>query len=311
VAIFTQYRFNNVDSDLAVLQNIADKCVLHGWVVDKFDTTNKELYIHSAGNGYQNLYYSMKIIDSGSYKKLHIYGNTGFDTNQSFSNQPGKWTPDYTSYGGNLFTIPLITQYLFINQLGIFMALDSVLPAIFIRDISLSGRKVVLTYFGSIDSYKSNEAEGNVLFDFRTGNWYGYYNMTAYNAIFSNVLVDFGSYPTGLIYYFNSQKPVYSTITLSYKIGYVNDRVGGFIYNQAVKMNSYTNKSSLIKPIISISHSIGGYNYFFPVGELPYYAGVHYPYYTVGTEVTYGTRKFVAIPLVEYTASYGVFIEIA
>lgn len=312
MAIFTQYRFNNVNNDLAVLQNIADKCVLHGWTVDKFDTTNKELYIHSAGNGYQNLYYSMKIIDGGSYKKLYIYGNTGFNTSQSFSNQPGKWTPDYiTSYNryadGNVFAIPLITQYLFINQSGIFMGLDSVLPTIsLVFDASISGRKVVLTYFGSIESYKSNETEGNVLFDCRVAR-------SCFNAIFNNVYIDLDSISSGFIYYFNSQKIIYSTITLSYKAGItgVYDTVGSFIYNQAVRMNSYTNKSSLIKPIISISHSIGGYNYFFPVGELPYYAGVHYPYYTVGTEVTYGTRKFVAIPLVEYTASYGVFIEIA
>jgi len=316
MAIFTQYRFNNVDNDLAVLQNIADKCVLHNWIIDKFDATNKELYIHSTGNGNQNLYYSMKIIDGGNHKKLHIYGNTGFNTNQSYDNQPGKWTPDYAGIGGNFFAIPLITQYLFINQSGIFIALDSVLPTIIVWNVPISGRKVVLIYVGSIESYKSNETEGNVIFDFRAAPIPYFYTGVIYNAIFNNLYgrKDVDYIPdTGLIYYFNSTKIIYSTIILSYHIGSssVRNTIGGFIYNQAVRMNSYTNKSSLIKPIISIRHDIGGYNYFFPVGELPYYAGVHYPYYTVGTEVTYGTRKFVALPLVEYTASYGVFIEIA
>jgi hypothetical protein len=59
-----------------------------------------------------------------------------------------------------------------------------------------------------------------------------------------------------------------------------------------------------------VFHSIAGYNYRFPIGELPYYATVCYPYYLAGEEVTYGNRTFIFIPIFYYTDDYGIAVEI-
>ena len=52
--------------------------------------------MHSLGNGQQNIYYSLKFIpgyaeDQDKYA-LYAHGNTGFDANQTWDNQPGRFT---------------------------------------------------------------------------------------------------------------------------------------------------------------------------------------------------------------------------
>jgi hypothetical protein len=83
----------------------------------------------------------------------------------------------------------------------------------------------------------------------------------------------------------------------------------GFSYNTAVKMSSYTNKAPIIKPIISLSYSVSGYNYFHPIGELPYYATAGYPYFLPGDTTYYGQRKFTIVEMGDYQSPYGVAIE--
>lgn len=90
------YTFTNIQSKEDIFSNIARCASENGWVIDKTDNINNELYLHSLGNGQQNIYYSLKFIhgyaeDQDKYA-LYAHGNTGFDASQSWDNQPGRFT---------------------------------------------------------------------------------------------------------------------------------------------------------------------------------------------------------------------------
>jgi len=53
--------FNNVATVEDLLGNIKLVASANGWTIDKDDiAANQELYLHSTGNGSQNLYFSIK-----------------------------------------------------------------------------------------------------------------------------------------------------------------------------------------------------------------------------------------------------------
>jgi len=318
MAVFNKYQFTNVATPLAVLQNIANSIVLNGWVIDKFDSTNLELYIHSTGNGSQNLYFSMKYLyysgSYGTYYYLQIYGNLGFNGSSAYNVQPGIFSSDYNTAMPfhNPAQFPLITQWVFVNQSGILVFLDGNFNIVYISAYPLKGRWIIPIFMGSIESYKNGETEGNILVTSKTFNLG---NGPIIFCIWSGA--SDGTYSSGDLYYLGAgrtNKAMSSTVSLAnsnvppnyYGSGLQNR---GFSYNTAVKMSSYTNKAPIIKPIISLSYSISGYNYFHPIGELPYYATAGYPYFLPGDVTYYGQRKFTVIEMGDYQSPYGVAIE--
>jgi hypothetical protein len=315
MAVFNKYQFTNIATPLAVLQNIANSVVLNGWTIDKFDNTNLELYIHSTGNGSQNLYFSMKYVyvtsQYGNYYALYIYGNLGFNSGSTYDNQQGKFTSVYyTSQGygyNNPAQFPLMTQWVFVNQSGILVFLDGNFN---LTSSILSGRWIVPIYMGSIESYKSGETEGNILMT--TKGYIGGGEEPVF-CIFSGAFLS--PYSSGDLYYLGAGRlngAMSSTVSLVRAVITENSSIlqnRGFSYNTAVKMSSYTNKAPIIKPIISLSYAISGYNYFHPIGELPYYATAGYPYFLPGDTTYYGQRKFTIIEMGDYTSPYAVAIE--
>jgi hypothetical protein len=318
MAVFNKYQFTNIATPLAVLQNIANSVVLNGWTIDKFDSTNLELYIHSTGNGSQNLYYSMKYIycshSYGNYYSLFVYGNLGFNGSLAYNAQPGVFSSGYYCNSGqgwnNPAQFPLITQWVFANQSGVLVFLDGNFNII---NGILSGRWIVPIYMGSIESYKSGETEGNIVITVKSlisGSTSPIF--CAWSGAFTAPYSSYVCYSSNDMYYMGSGRingSVSSTVALwrNYSNNYVQSR--GFSYNTAVKMSSYTNKAPIIKPIISLSYSVSGYNYFHPIGELPYYATAGYPYFLPGDTTYYGQRKFTIIEMGDYQSPYGVAIE--
>jgi hypothetical protein len=316
MAVFNKYQFTNVATPLAVLQNIANSVVLNGWTIDKFDSANLELYIHSTGNGSQNLYFSMKYVyysnSYGNYYALQIYGNLGFNGSLAYNAQPGMFTTGYNiSYPyNNPAQFPLLTQWVFANQSGILVFLDGNFN-INTSGNPLSGRWIVPFFMGSIESYKSGETEGNILITTKSIN-------TSYNPIYFCIWsgANDGTYSSGDLYYLGAGRTkgtMGSTVSLfrtpypNYYTLYTQNK--GFSYNWAVKMSSYTNKAPIIKPIVSLSYSVSGYNYFHPIGELPYYATAGYPYFLPGDTTYYGQRKFTIVEMGDYQSPFGVAIE--
>jgi hypothetical protein len=320
MAVFNKYQFTNVATPLAVLQNIANSVVLNGWTIDKFDNTNLELYIHSTGNGSQNLYYSMKYLyysgSYGTYYYLQIYGNLGFNGSSAYSAQPGVFSSGYNTLMPfhNPAQFPLMTQWVFANQNGILVFLDGNFNIVYSSVYPFKGRWIVPIFMGSIESYKSGETEGNILITSKAMNVNG---GPVVFSIWSGA--NDGSYSSGDLYYLSAGRikgAVSSTVSLARacvpagSYGYISVvQNRGYSYNWAVKMSSYTNKAPIIKPIISLSYAISGYNYFHPIGELPYYATAGYPYFLPGDTTYYGQRKFTIIEMGDYQSPYGVAIE--
>ena len=90
------FSYTNVETEKDVLANIAVAALAGGWSIDKNAAlTDGELYLHSAGNGSQNLYFSLKLenaYDNASRFLLSVHGNTGFDASAAWDAQPGRFT---------------------------------------------------------------------------------------------------------------------------------------------------------------------------------------------------------------------------
>jgi hypothetical protein len=88
--------FSGVSTPEEYLGNIRIVAEANGWTVDKdVIASSGELYLHSNGNGNQNLYFSFKIrsaIDDTSKKYLAWHCNTGFDSSKAWDDQPGRFS---------------------------------------------------------------------------------------------------------------------------------------------------------------------------------------------------------------------------
>jgi hypothetical protein len=254
----------------------------------------------------------------GNYYTLLIYGNLGFNSGSTYDNQPGKFTGGYYNTNSTGFNnpaqFPLITQWVFVNQSGILVFFDANYSIAYSGTNALVGRFIVPFFMGSIESYKSGEMEGNILITTKS---IAYGTCTPFFAIWSGAFYSSDStHCSGEMYYIGagrSNGSVSSTISLG--MATINSpdasifQSKGFSYNWAIKMSSYTNKAPIIKPIISLSYAISGYNYFHPIGELPYYATAGYPYFLPGDTTYYGQRKFTIVEVGKYQSSYSVAIE--
>ena len=100
------YSYTNVETEKDVLANIASAAQAGGWTIDRNAAqADGELYLHSAGNGGQRLFFSLKLenaYDDESRHLLSVHGNTGFDASAAWDAQPGRFTSKlacgYTSY---------------------------------------------------------------------------------------------------------------------------------------------------------------------------------------------------------------------
>ncbi len=90
------FSYTNVGTEKGVLANIASAAQSGGWTVDKNAVdSDGELYLHSAGNGNQRLYFSLRLgsaYDNAERFLLYVHGNTGFDASAAWDAQPGRFT---------------------------------------------------------------------------------------------------------------------------------------------------------------------------------------------------------------------------
>ena len=335
---FYYYKHTNVSTISAMLNNIASGASNHGWTIHS--QTSTQLILSSTGNGNQALFYKIVVESTAGKARLRnnsnlfeafIHGGLGF----SSGDITNVWSQSYESSSyidwlrGNPISIPINTQHIFVNQNGILCSLDcnhsfellyGNYPGTWKQ--WWINRLMTNFYIGSISSYKDNETEGNILLDARLISDSSAQHST---GILGGFVSTTTNSPTPSLYYFSSLKSR-NNVTISPQVGRYVDSYGitlfnpqrasdntsfkGIFYNPAIVFNTYTNKASLIKPLIFVFHSIAGYNYWFPIGELPYYATVCYPYYLAGEEVTYGNRTFIFIPIFYYTDDYGIAVEI-
>ena len=320
-APFNYQIFNNVTDRETFLNNIRNVASNNGWTIDKDDiTNNQELYLHSNGNGKQNLYFSMKVenratVSHGSISAFYICGNTGFDTNSAWDNQPGRYSDlvigdgsGYTRISNSYLYLPLNKQYILANSQMILIFGDMVC-------VFDSNRTVGHYYFGAIDTYNLNDTEGNIVSAYIEEEYNNGYNRSS--ALFG--LIDKynrGRY-CGLLYNsenkFTPDKLGISTFWIGYYKSTDTNYLRGYLgyqYNHAVQYNDWASRTSLIKPIVSIKDTTSTDVYFYPIGELPYYACKAYPYYKAGDIITQGTRNFMVFPILYYTNGDGVAIEV-
>lgn len=337
MGIFKYYKFQNVETATQCFENLKTVAETEGWTIDKYISgEDGELYLHSLGNGNQSLYYSMTWFpftnDYGdTAHALRVYGNTGFDDTLAVNNQPGNYNSENvtsTRHGNPndamFITFPINCQYVFVNNSQILMFIDHFFNSFHMSDtFVLDGRYIESFYIGSIDLYKSDDSYGNILvysgFTKYSDTEYDWHLLGA-STYYSNVCGAYDLYYDGVKSHKNGLLGISINIcyiycyTKSYMEGINFTRelhtVRGFNYVNSINFNDFTNKAILIKPIVYIKHSVEGYDYFFPIGELPFYASVHSPYFYVGQEVSYGTRNFVAMTYGKYNNNYGVIIEI-
>ena len=334
------YTFTNITNMEDFLANIRDCASLNGWIIDKDDITdNKELYLHS-NHGGRNLYFSMRSFmthdpdePNAWYHVLELFANTGFDDSKSVNEQPGKWGEwtahwyDY-DYRFKLF-FPMLHQYVIASSQALFVFYDCYKSEILQgSDVhiegSLPGRWVLSLAFGGIDLYNDSDTEGNFFFcDYPiiepnyndTQTWIFYIHSSAFgtNTEVSDI------YPTEVLYYggnkINADCGISTARTIRYGYGRYETTLPtygkkGFKYCDGVRLNEWSSRTSMIKPIVSIHHEDAENQYFFPIGEFPYYACKAYPHAKAGDVLSFGTRKFIVFPLISYTEEYGIAIEV-
>jgi len=301
---------------------------------------NQKLYysfqwVYAGNNSY--------VVNGSNLYDIRLYSNLGFDSSLTVNNQPGVWS-SISSYNTPVkmqpIQFPVNKQYIFVNSSCLMVFSDYTLFANLFTTITsttFSSQRIINhIVIGSIDSYLGNsETFGNLhiisgqTFNVNNNVYYTsglggnpmsspYYTLAtdSFKFVFSIYYLNetkFSGYYTKLL---GLSSTCYAYVLGSYKSAfkggdyYPPNTYYGFNYDKALTFNSYTNKAVLLKPIISIKHTIAGYNYFFPIGELPYYLSVHNPYFIAGQEIYYGTRKFIAMPLLYYDCNYGVMIEV-
>jgi hypothetical protein len=327
-AKFKMYKFYNVANMTEVFQNLRNVMLSEGWTVLNYWIGSNgfpNLIFIVPGYPGQNLYYHIYAKNTPNYflnaQDILIIGGLGYNssTNQLTNIWHAVDSSNYhyccNSHTGYVLTFPINCQYIFINQYGIIMSCDiNNLQGQWSGNLTTIIQRAVITMFiGTVSLYSPN-TQGNFILTPKTFQFIGG----------SFVEYPLNLYPGNLrIYILNQTKSPSCSIPFTYVFRiYYGDggyklvsntyySVSNVVYTSAIKFNSYTNKSFLHKPIAFISHSEGGYNYFFPVGEIPIYVTRFYPYFGIGEEVWYGTtRKFVMFPMAHANAEWGYAIEI-
>lgn len=93
------FTYTNVTTEKDALANIRRASESGGWTIDKDAIdADGELYLHSVGNGQQQLYFSLKLenaYDNPERFLLSVHGNTGFDGSAAWDAQPGRFTEKF------------------------------------------------------------------------------------------------------------------------------------------------------------------------------------------------------------------------
>ena len=334
MGLFKLYTYNNVQSAADFLTNLRNVASYEGWVIDNFTTANPHyLYLHSNGNGNQSLYYSMcmryignqtsYVSNAGDLWTIVVYGNTGYNSANTYDNQPGKWTQNENSWyplKGYFITFPAEKQYIFINSSQIIVFTTSYHTFEYYDGSWSSYFKNTKTnlglYIGSINLYKSDYSQGNVMlldgfhrtnigYLYVTSSLFGHREEAIYifgGVLFENTLKagsDLGL-TVCLIWYLSNFYNIFSYIK--------NKRT--YQYYLGGTFNSFSNKAIGMKPVVFVRHSVGGYTYFFPIGELPYWYTQAHPYHKTGDVITYGQRKFVIMSFFWEPSNHGVLLEV-
>ena len=135
--ISKKYTFLNVGNQASFLGNIrtvvdaANAGSDYGWTIDRYNSGDDgELLIHSNGiHGNQNLYYSVKLRNpSAGCAHIHLCGQTGYNSGNSYDTQPGRFTEDsnglpnsWDGIVGNqqqacFLRAPVTKQVIFVNK---------------------------------------------------------------------------------------------------------------------------------------------------------------------------------------------------
>ena len=311
--------FPNVATVEDLLGNIKLVASSNGWTIDKDDiATNQELYLHNTGNGSQNLYFSLKgsitstQSETNNATRINVYGNTGFDTGLTVDAQPGRYTNNSCDM---IVQFPIIKQYILANSTNLLSVFDYNFSGYY-----YSPRLLPHLFIGAIDTYKTNETEGNFAAStVYTPADYDEFTDIYFNAFHQRIYSTY-PYPAGLFYNGIKQNTAdnkvkvgmyyFSSVTLSayeyiYPLDYQYPR-----YDGMVKYNTTVSRTTLIKPIIYLNYSGATDTYDYPIGEFPYYACKAYPYSKAGDIITAGTRNFMVFPLLQYTDGNGVAFEV-
>lgn len=90
------FTYTNVTTEKDALANIRRAAESGGWTIDKDAIdADRELYLHSLGNGNQSLFFSLRLLqayDVAEKYMLCVHGNTGFDGSAAWDAQPGRFT---------------------------------------------------------------------------------------------------------------------------------------------------------------------------------------------------------------------------
>jgi len=301
----------------------------------------------------------LKLIeDLGSTGFYHIVvsANTGFDENQDWLNQPGRWNYiyKYKEYGAGeacfysplqdkphgdryWLLLPCNNQYVFANQHAVCIYDTTTM----ISEFNVNKRLFPLIAFGSIDSYDDAETEGNfVVSDVLQPEDQGESDGKIYsialgrnrtNASSSGAEYEIGHH--GLLHlnsnqfeglWFETDDKKYSYtgahISLAYywedkqfkytSLSNVEPAYASVPYQTIPRWNNFCSRAILVKPILTVFRSTGTDEFVYPIGEFPWFASVHHPYYRPAEEATIGSRKFRMFPLLVYGCSYGLAIEV-
>ena len=246
----------------------------------------------------------------------------------------------YDVYDGrNLFAhwlcLPCTTQYVLANSQVVICVYDTTTLA---AELKPNGRYCMFLAFGAFDSYKSNETEGNFILattirgktqgssDGEIHTWHtGAYqeragdDISARDIRFHGLLWDSANLMAEHWWWTSDTTLKTRSLQVSERYcwhgsgasaDYSNISKAAILYDDAIKWNNWCSRSVLIKPILTRWHQTATDTYLYPIGEWPWYAAVHHPYYRCGEIATIGSRQFMMFPLFEYDSGYGVAVEV-
>ena len=349
MGVFKLYKFNNVTSPADFLNNLKNAASAEGWRVDGQSGSGPWfLYLSSNGNGSQQLYYSFHLRHLGNTSYLqnasNLYtlfavGNTGYNPSASWDNQPGRWTnlptSNYNYLNGYFISFPVEAQYIFVNSSQIVMFTETTHSFRFMAydsgNVWFSTFENVKTnmglFIGSIDLYKNNYNQGNALFldgtHYLSTQSFNYSRNTKSN-LFGHINTTLNLDGYGLILFEGQRKraEVGLSVVLGYYVRNITDPLpftasysdinnkSTYQYRLGGSFLTFSNKLVAMKPVVFVRHAIGNYNYFTPIGELPYWYAPCSPYFKSGDIVQYGQRKFVIMSFFLANSPHGVLLEV-
>ena len=234
--------------------------------------------------------------------------------------------------------LPCIAQYVLVNSQAVIVIYDTTTLT---TELKANGRSCPFIAFGAFDSYRENESEGNfVLSAILGGGHHGETDGSVHTRHLGAIeLASKGPEQSaygddirhhGLLYdgtnlmanhwwYRDDDTKITRSLHVSVRWVWYDSYMTtsdaspqqvSVRYHDAVKWNNWCSRSVLIKPVLTRWHQTDTDTYVYAIGEWPWYAVVHHPYYRCGEIATIGTRKFMMFPLFKYTDPIGIAVEV-